>query len=186
MSSPEFAVIDVETTHGDPTKGHIIEVALVAHNGIKMLEHWTSLVRPRAELPWFIQRLTGIGPAMLADAPIFPTVAKRLRDGVEGRILVAHNVRYDLTALQHEFARTGLTFQPDTLCTERLCRQLMPGLSHYNLISLCRYFGIETVANHRALNDAAATLAILLLLRNEFGHERVMSAVTPWSHRKAA
>ncbi len=186
MERTEFAVIDVETTHGDPTQGRIIEVAMVAHNGVRLLEHWSTLVRPRAELPWFIQRLTGIGPAMLADAPTFPTVAKALHDAVEGRILVAHNARFDLAALQHEFARTGLSFQPDTLCTERLCRQLLPNLSHYNLVSLCHHFGIEHDKQHRALHDAAATLELFLRMRIEFGHETVMSTAVRWPREKRA
>ena len=85
-----------------------------------------------------------------------------------------------MTALEHEFARTGLVFDRPTLCTERLARQLVPHLSHYNLGSLCRYFGIEFKAAHRALNDAEATATLFTRLLNEFGEERVLSLVATW------
>ncbi len=186
MAPAEFVVVDVETTHGDPMKGHIIEVAVIAHNGLHELDRWSTLVRPRTELPPFIQRLTGINPGMLEDAPLFPTVARRLRDTTQHRLMVAHNVRYDMTALQHELGRTGLSYQPATLCTERLCRQLLPDIAHYNLGSLCRYFGIPQGLKHRAAHDAQATLELLLRLIDEFGRERLMRSAVPWQLEERA
>lgn len=177
--SVQFAIIDVETTHGDPQKGRIIEAATVVHDGVQELDRWNTLVHPRAEIPPFIQRLTGITPLMLEGAPLFPAVARSLQLATAGRVMVAHNVRYDMTVLQYEFARSGLPFHPDTLCTERLCRQLMPGRFYYNLASVCRYVGISTGHRHRAAHDAQATLSLLLHLINEHGHDRVMSAVVP-------
>lgn len=180
MQTAEFIVVDVETTHGDPMRGSIIEVAVIAHNGIRELDRWNTLVNTSAELSPFIQKLTGITPGMLEGAPFFPTVAKSLHASTHGRIMVAHNVRYDMTALQHELARTGLSYQPDTLCTERLCRQLVPNLNYYNLGSLSRYFGIRQGHKHRAAHDAQAALELLLRLINDHGQERVMKAVVPW------
>lgn len=177
--SVQFAIVDVETTHGDPQKAHLIEVAAIVHDGMQELDRWNTLVRPRTEVPLFIQRLTGIVPDMLGTAPLFPDVARSLQITTAGRIMVAHNVRYDMTVLQHEFARTGLAFHPDTLCTERLCRQLMPGRFYYNLASVCRYAGITTGHRHRAAHDAQATLSLLLHLIHEHGLDRVLSAVMP-------
>lgn len=180
MQPAEFIIVDVETTHGDPMQGRIIEVAVIAHNGICELDRWNTLVNTSTEIPPFIQKLTGIKPEMLAGAPSFPTVAKSLHASTRNRIMVAHNVRYDMTALQHELARTGISYQPDTLCTERLCRQLVPNLGYYNLGSLSRYFGIRAGHKHRAAHDAQAALELLLRLINDHGKERVMEAVVPW------
>jgi DNA polymerase-3 subunit epsilon len=180
MMQQAFAVVDVETTHGDPMQGHIIELAVVVHDGERELEAWSSLVRPRTALPPFITRLTGIGEHMLTEAPIFPDVARNLMDLTKDRLMVAHNIRFDMTALEHEFARTGLVFHRNTLCTERLSRQLVPDLSHYNLGSLCRHFGIPFEGRHRALNDARAALQLFLKLRAEFGEERLRAASHWW------
>ncbi len=179
MPAAEFVIIDVETTHGDPMQGSIIEVAVIVHDGLRELDRWNTLVKSRVDVPPFIRRLTGITPRMLEPAPTFVQVAHSLRASTTDRIMVAHNVRYDMTALQHELARTGLSYQPDTLCTERLARQLIPNLTHYNLGSLCRYLGIARGHEHRAAHDAQATLALLLRLIEDHGRERVLATVVP-------
>jgi DNA polymerase-3 subunit epsilon len=107
-------------------------------------------------------------------------------DLTRDRLMVAHNIRYDMTALEHEFARTGLVFHRNTLCTERLSRQLVPNLTHYNLGSLCRYFGIPFEGRHRALNDARATLQLFLRLRAEFGEDRLRTAASWWPREQRA
>lgn len=180
MARSRFAVLDVETTSGDPTEGRVMEVAVLAFDGTTERLRWDSLIQPRVHIPSFIRRLTGIDGSMLAHAPYFVDVVRTLETLTEGRIVVAHNVRFDMTALEHEFARTGMVFDRPTLCTERLARQLVPHLSHYNLGSLCRYFGIAFPAAHRALSDAEATAALFTRLMNEFGEERVLNVVTTW------
>jgi len=186
MQPAEYIIIDVESTHGDPMRGSIIEVALIVHNGVHEIDRWNTLIGVAGPIPPFIQSLTGIRPEMLAAAPSFATVAKSLTAALKDRIMVAHNVRYDLTVLQHELARTGLPYHPDTLCTERLSRQLLPHLTHYNLGSLCRYFGIPQGHKHRAAHDAQATLLLLLRLIADFGEERVRMAMVPWLHEQRA
>jgi DNA polymerase-3 subunit epsilon len=180
MECSRFAVLDVETTSGDPTKGRVVEVAILAMDGTSERLRWESLVQPRIPVPPFIRRLTGIDNAMLREAPSFIEVVRTLETLTQDRIVVAHNVRYDMTALEHEFARTGLVFDRPTLCTERLTRRLVPSLPHYNLGSLCRYYGIPFNAAHRALSDAEATAALLTRLLDQFGEDRILEGVTSW------
>jgi len=180
MERMRFAVLDVETTSGDPTVGRVMEVAVLALDGITERVRWDSLVDPRANVPHFIRKLTGIDSSMLKDAPSFVEVVRTLETLTQDRIVVAHNVRFDMTALEHEFARTGMVFDRPTLCTERLARRLVPNLTHYNLGNLCRYFGIAFIAAHRALSDAEATAALLSRLVNEHGEELVLQGVTSW------
>lgn len=180
MERMRFAVLDVETTSGDPTEGRVMEVAVLALDGGVERLRWDSLVDPRERVPSFIRKLTGIDNAMLQDAPPFAQVVRTLETLTQDRIVVAHNVRFDMTVLEHEFARTGLVFDRPTLCTEKLARRLVPHLPHYNLGSLCRYFGIEFAAAHRALSDAEATAALLSRLLNEFGEELILQGVSTW------
>lgn len=180
MESSRFAVLDVETTSGDPTKGRVVDVAVLAMDGTKERLRWDSLIQPRTSIPPFIRRLTGIDQSMLRDAPSFVEVVRTLETLTQDRTIVAHNVRFDMTALEHEFARTGLVFDRPTLCTERLARRLAPNLSHYNLGALCRYFGIPFIAAHRALSDAEATAALLTRFIMDHGEEQVLQGVSVW------
>lgn len=159
-----------------------MEVAVLALDGRDERLRWESLVDPRTSIPPFIRKLTGIGTDLLREAPVFVEVVRTLETLTQDRIVVAHNVRFDMTALEHEFARTGLVFDRPTLCTERLARRLMPQLPRYNLGSLCRHFGVPFAAAHRALLDAEATAALLLKLVDAFGEDRVLEGVAPWSH----
>lgn len=174
MQGQRFAVIDVEVTEGDPSRGRVMEVAVIALDGATERMRWDSLVHPRQRVPWFTRKLTGIEDSMLADAPYFHEVARTIATLTQDRIVVAHNVRFDLTALSHEFARAGLAFSPATLCTERLSRRLMPQLEHFNLGSLCRSLGIPFPTAHRALADAEATAALLRRFLHDHGAERVL------------
>jgi DNA polymerase-3 subunit epsilon len=180
MERMRFAVLDVETTSGNPKEGRVMEVAVVALDGMQERMRWDSLVDPRTTIPNFIRRLTGIDNSMLHEAPSFTEVVRTLGTLTQDRIVVAHNVRFDMTALEHEFARTGLVFDRPTLCTERLTRRLVPHLPHYNLGSLCRYFGIPFAAAHRALSDAEATAALLARLIQDHGEERILEGVVSW------
>lgn len=180
MERVRFAVLDVETTSGDPRVGEVMEVAVIAVDGSEKRLSWSSLVRPRTSVPPFIRRLTGISDGLLAEAPRFHEVVRTLETLTQDRIVVAHNVRFDMTALEHEFARTGLVFDRHTLCTERLARRLVPSLTHYNLVSLCRHLGIPFTRAHRAMSDAEATFLLLNLLIQRFGEEAVLDHGTSW------
>jgi DNA polymerase-3 subunit epsilon len=182
MLPTRFAVLDVETTCGDPTEGRVMEVAVVAIDGRTERLRWESLVNPRTSVPPFVRRLTGIQPVALREAPVFVEVVRTLETLTQDRIVVAHNVRFDMTALEHEFARTGMVFERPTLCTERLARRLMPHLPRYNLGSLCRHLGVPFAAAHRALSDAEATATLLMRMVERFGEESVLEGVAPWSH----
>ncbi|MBK9148978.1 MAG: 3'-5' exonuclease [Flavobacteriales bacterium] len=179
MQRQQFAVIDVEVTEGDPTRGRVMEVAAIALDGSRERMRWESLVQPRERVPWFTRKLTGIDDSMLRDAPGFHEIAGTLSTITQDRIVVAHNVRFDMTALRHEFARTGLAFERATLCTERVSRRLMPHLAHHNLSSVCRHLGIAFPKAHRALADAEATAEVLKRMIIEFGTDSVLLGMQP-------
>ncbi|MBK7946203.1 MAG: 3'-5' exonuclease [Flavobacteriales bacterium] len=179
MHGLKFAVIDVETTEGDPLKGRVMEVAVIAMDGGIERMRWESLVHPGQRVPWFSRKLTGINDSMLCDAPRFHEVARTIATLTQDRIVVAHNARFDMTALAHEFARTGLPIERATICTEKLGRRLAPQLEHHNLGSLCRHYGINFPKAHRALADAEATAALLACYLERFGADAIAQAIVP-------
>lgn len=186
MKNPGYAVIDVETTHGDPRVGRVIELAVLLHDRHSVVDGWSTLVDPGMDIPPFIQRLTGIDRRALLGAPDFRQVARLLQGFTRGRTIVAHNARFDMTALAHEFARVGLGFQRPSFCTERSSRQLVPDLSHYNLGSLCRHFGIPFEAKHRAMSDAQATAELFGRLMERCGPEHIPAHAWPHVLKRSA
>ena len=186
MRKAKYAVIDVETTHGDPCQGRVIELAVLLHDGVSIIDGWSTYVRPRVAIPAFVTKLTGIHCDHVQDAPTFEQTARMLQGFTRGRTIVAHNARYDMTVLTHEFHRVGMSFERTALCTEVLSRQLVPGLTHYNLGSLCRHLGIDLEARHRALPDARATAELFTQLMAQCGSILPTDRIAAMPLRKSA
>ena len=152
-----YAIIDLETTGGQPTQDRITEIAIFVHDGEKVVDHYTTLLNPGRQIPPFITQLTGITNDMVSDAPKFHEVARKVVEMTEGCVFVAHNVRFDYSFLKKEFADLGYNYSRKTLCTVRLSRSLIPGQPSYSLGKLCSNIGIPLEGRHRAAGDARAT-----------------------------
>ena len=159
--SPTFAVIDVESTGGDPRIDRIIEIAIVIHNGKRVVEEWSSLVNPDRNILPFVATLTGINDAMVESAPRFSEILDKVLEMTEGRVFVGHNVRFDYTMVSNEFKKLGFPFRRRQLDTIKITKQLIPGLKAYGLGTVSKELDIPNESRHRALGDASAT-AILL------------------------
>jgi DNA polymerase-3 subunit epsilon len=161
-----FAIIDIETCGGqyEYHRGRIIEICILVHDGLQVVEKFSTLINPECEIGTFFTRLSGITNEMVATAPRFHEVAKQILDFTEGRIFVGHNVAFDYGFVKAEFAALGYKYKRETLCTVRLSRKLLPGKLSYSLGRLCSSLGIENAARHRAEGDAVATAKLLDLL----------------------
>ncbi|OUJ74607.1 exonuclease domain-containing protein [Hymenobacter crusticola] len=155
-----YAIVDLETTGGQPTQDRITEVAIFIHDGTQVVDQFSTLLNPGRPIPFFITQLTGITDDMVRDAPRFHEVARKIVELTEGCVFVAHNVRFDYSFLKKEFADLGYNYSRKTLCTVRLSRSLIPGQPSYSLGKLCQNIGIPLEGRHRAAGDAAATTVL--------------------------
>jgi DNA polymerase-3 subunit epsilon len=173
-----FVIIDIETTGNNPKYGSITELAIYQHNGQKVVNHFTTLINPEIDIPYFITKLTGINNEMVCNAPKFYEIAKTILELFRGNIFVAHNVSFDYQFIKEEFARLGYNFNSKTLCTVKLSKQLLPGHQSYSLGKLCSDLGINIKDRHRADGDALATVKLfeILLQKNELiGNPRALN-----------
>lgn len=105
--------------------------------------------------------LTGITQERVDRAPRFAEVAEALYERLAGRVLVAHNARFDYAFLRREFERVGRKYLSRTLCTVRLSRRLYPQAAAHDLDSLIERHGLECEQRHRALPDARVLWQLL-------------------------
>ena len=166
-----LAIVDLETTGGQPAWDRITEIGVIEVNGFEVASEWSTLVNPGGSIPAPIQVLTGITNEMVAAAPSFAELAGDLYERLAGRVFVAHNARFDYGFLRHEFERAGLKFLAKTLCTVRLSRRLYAEHSSHNLDSLIERHGIDCRARHRALGDADAVWQFLRIAAREHGDD---------------
>lgn len=173
-----YSIIDIETTGGNAPYHRITEIAIIVHDGVKVIDEFSTLINPERSIPWNITRLTGINDDMVKDAPRFCDIAKRIVEMTEGNIFVAHNAAFDYNFIRSEFTQLGYDFKRNQLCTVRLSRALIPGKTSYSLGNLCTSVGIKVNDRHRAGGDAMATARLFEML---FGinKEYIESRVAP-------
>jgi DNA polymerase-3 subunit epsilon len=164
LESRSYAVVDVETTGGSPSRGHrITEVAVVVVRDGCVAEDFQTLVNPGRTIPSRIAELTGITDEMVSGAPFFEDIAQELLGWISGKVFVAHNVAFDWRFVSAQLG-DALGEVPDSpqLCTVQMARKLAPELRRRNLDSVATHFGIPIHARHRAYGDALATARVLL------------------------
>ena len=166
-----LAIVDLETTGAHPVHDRVTEIAVIEVDGGEVTGEWSTLVNPETTIPAAIQALTGITNDMVAGAPRFGALAVELGARLAGRVLVAHNARFDYGFLKQEFERAGHQYRARTLCTVKLSRRLYPEHARHNLDSLIERHGLECRARHRAMGDAEAVWQFLRVAEAERGEE---------------
>ncbi len=164
-----FAIIDVETTGGVARYERITEIAIVLHDGEKVVDTFSTLVNPERSIPWGITQLTGITDEMVSGAPKFFEIARKVVEMTENAVFVAHNASFDYSFIKEEFNRFGFEYSRKRLCTVQLARKTFPGLTSYSLGNLKKHFGISVARSHRALDDTLATVEVFERILAEQG-----------------
>lgn len=162
-----YSVIDIEGNGAGFRQESIIEIAVYRFDGRKIVDQFISLINPEADITPFVQKLTGIKPAMVRSAPHFHEVAKRVVEITANSTLVGHNVDFDYRMLRQEFKRLGYDFKIPTLDTIPLAQKLLPEAESYSLGKLVKSLGIPLNDQHRAAGDARATVELFKLLMNK-------------------
>jgi DNA polymerase-3 subunit epsilon len=173
MLGGRVVLLDLETTGAHPQRDRITEIGLIELAGGEPAGEWATLVNPGCSIAPFITRLTGIDDAMVSGAPRFAELADELRERLAGRLLVAHNARFDYGFLRHEFRRLGQPFEARVLCSARLSRKLYPGQHRHSLDALIARHGLVCPERHRALGDARALRDFLRVAAGELGADAV-------------
>jgi len=171
-----LAIVDLETTGGDPALDRITEVGIVLVDGDRRVE-WSSLVNPGIPIPGNIQRFTGITDDMVRRAPSFADLAQQVSALLRDRLFVAHNARFDHGFLRNEFARLSLTFAPRVLCSVKLSRALYPGYPRHGLDAVMERLGLSCDARHRALGDARVVCDVLDIVKRDFPVAQIDAAI---------
>jgi DNA polymerase-3 subunit epsilon len=176
MLDRSLIFLDLETTGATATHDRITEIGLIEVERGRLVGEWSTLVNPETRIPPFIEALTGISNGMVALAPTFGEIAPALQARLAGKLLVAHNARFDYGFLKNEFRRLGIKYSSDLVCTVKLSRKLFPGHARHNLDTLMERHGITCSARHRALGDARVLWDLTQKWRDAVGVEALAAA----------
>ena len=168
LSRTTFVVLDLETSGASPKTGSAItEIGAVKVCGGQVIGTFKTFVNPGTPLPPFITELTGITDEMLIEAPRIESVLPSLFEFLgsdKSTVFVAHNAPFDLSFLKASAALHGYIW-PNfrVIDTVKAARFVLTkdDVANYQLGTLALYFRTEIAPNHRALDDALATVDVL-------------------------
>lgn len=160
--TPEFAVVDVETTGLFPNRhDRVIEIAILRVNHVgETLGEYSTLVNPERDIGR--TDIHGIKSKHLRHAPGFEDVAGDILSLLAGAVFTAHNVHFDRRFVESEFSRIDYALPSfPCLCTMTLGARADRSIPSRRLSAICRHFGIDVKGAHSALGDARATVELL-------------------------
>lgn len=176
--------VDLETTGANPVVDRITEIGIVEVQG-EQVSRWSTLVNPQVPIPPFIQNLTGISDAMVADAPLFDELAEELLERLKGGLFIAHNARFDYGFLRNAFKAAGHSLRAEVLCTVKLSRKLFPEEMKHNLDILVQRHQLQADGRHRALADADLLWQFWSKMQREIAPEIFSQALAQLLQRPA-
>jgi DNA polymerase-3 subunit epsilon len=152
-----YAVLDLETTGLNPNADGIVEICVLLVDAAGREQRClVSYVHPGMPIPVEVGRIHGITDAVVANAPRMDRLAEGVNRVLSGRVIVGHNVGFDLRFLE----ANGVRPNSPVLDTLPMARTLLPGLANHKLVTLRELFGVATGTAHRAEADVRATWEI--------------------------
>jgi DNA polymerase III subunit epsilon len=161
-------VLDTETTGLSPQGGdRLVEIGCVELiNHIPTGKHFHVYINPLRSMPEEAFRVHGLSDEVLADKPVFRSVAQDFIDFIGDATLVIHNAPFDMGFLNHELSGIGFkTLANPVIDTVMVARQKHPG-ARVSLDALCKHYGIDNGRRtlHGALLDSEILAEVYLEL----------------------
>ena len=168
LAAQGFVAVDLETTGLDPRRAAIVAVAAVPYVAGRAGPAYAALVNPGRPIPAASTAIHGITDAMVRDAPPIGELLPAL-DGIwSGRILVGHNVGFDVAILNRELrGHGGAPLAGPALDVGRLAAALHPEWRDVSLEALAARLGVVVTGRHTAEGDARAAGDLLPALLPE-------------------
>lgn len=154
----DYTVIDLETTGINTKTCEIIEISAVKVRNGKIIDTYTSLIKPNAKVSPKITEITGITNEMLENSPKINDKLQEYLDFIDYDIVLGHNIAsYDVPILQRYCEELNLDLLTnDIVDTLKFARKCDINVPDNKLTTLTKYFEIEHTNAHRALSDCIA------------------------------
>lgn len=155
-----FVAIDVETTGLSPIANELIEVSAIKYDGNKKIDTFSTLIKPKVRIPYYITNITGITNDMVEEAPEVEEVMPELVEFVGDLPIVAHNANFDYKFIQN-YSNNSFT-KNKLIDTVPIGRRLYPTLPNHKLGTIAKHIGITEDGFHRAEFDCKCCAKIYM------------------------
>jgi len=180
---------DTETTGLNPFDGDkVIEFAGVelkvnSEFEVTDVKSHDFLVNPGIPIPRESTKITGIADEHVANKPPFSKYAAEIRSLMEGSIVVAHNLAFDLSFLRLALKECGM-YWPETIAevdTLRLSQAKLSELKQHRLGVVAEALEISLDNAHRASDDAEACGRVFVEIARRKAAPSDLSEMIVWA-----
>lgn len=161
-----WVAIDFETTGPSPRDAEPVEVAAVRFEQGKVVDSYTTLIKPNAPIPAAATAIHGITDDMVHCYWPLPAYAAELARLCRDALPVAYNEAFDRVILHRYIAgiEAPAFHLPQWVCPMVIVKdreRITPGKGWYKLENVCKRWGVELSTAHRAGGDATAAGSLL-------------------------
>lgn len=170
----KIVVLDVESTGLDTTSDDIIQIAAICYGKDGVEDQLDILVKPTKEVgdSYYVHGFTD--EQLAKDGLEIPYALDLLGDFVQDKIVVGHNVKYDLAiinSMRYRHQKAPLV-HPGVYDTLDLAHKIYPNLTNHKLGTLSELIKTNAAPNHNALQDILATSEVLTHFIHKLGEKK--------------
>ena len=170
----QIVVLDVESTGLSTTTDEIVQIAAIVYGEKGVTDTLDILVKPTKSVgdSYLVH---GFSDEQLEKEGLDPSQAlSLLRAFVKDKVIVGHNVNYDLQIINSMMSRYGKEMIVDhgVYDTLDLAYKVYPKLPNHKLDTLSQFIVTRTKPTHNALQDILATGEVLTHLLEQLGKKK--------------
>ena len=156
----EYCVLDLETTGFSPITEKITEIGMMKIKNGEVIDEFECFVNPEKPIPQRVIDVTHITDDMVKDAETIDKIIPKIIEFMGDDVLVAHNAKFDMSFLQHNFEKYGYDFNYTYIDSLPLARAMFPDFKKFKLGILAEKLGIQVDVAHRALDDVKTLVGV--------------------------
>lgn len=160
MNEEIFVAIDVETTGFSPVENELIEISAIKYKGTDKIATFSTLIKPKALIPYRITDITGITNEMVKNSPQVEKVMPELIEFIGNSPIVAHNANFDYKFIQ-SYSNNSFS-KNKVIDTVAISRKMYPNLPNHKLGTIAKQIGITEEGFHRAEFDCECCAKIYI------------------------
>ena len=185
VGTPDFTVIDIETTGLSPKDNEIIELGAVKYRDGEIVSQYQQLINPGTSIPQSITKLTGITDDMVRDAPAFDESVDGFLAFIGDDLLLGHNTNFDINFIYDACVACGHDpIKNDFVDTMRISKKMHPEYPNHKLQTLTKELGVDDKGHHRSVADCIMTAECFLRMLSENPSFFEMSGDAKWRTRR--
>lgn len=142
----EYCTLNIETSGLFETIGsEIILISIVKVRNSKIVDTFSTLIKPRRQLSANAQKITNISNEVLQYAEDISIVLPRAIKFIGNDIIVCHNSKFIMEFLQYSCNALGIKLENEVIDIITLANKLFPDLKKRRLSTICERMGLTNI-----------------------------------------